>query len=87
MLGVRLDKELEQRLAALAKKADRSKSYLAKEALRRYIEQEEAKAYEKQETLDRWERYQETAEVVSNDSVMTWLDSWGSDNEKPCPTK
>lgn len=87
MLGVRLDKELEQRLAALAEKADRSKSYLAKEALRRYIEQEEAKAYEKQETRDRWERYQETAEVVSNDSVMTWLDSWGSDNEKPCPTK
>jgi predicted transcriptional regulator len=87
MLGVRLDKELEQRLAALAEKADRSKSYLAKVALRRYIEQEEAKAYEKQETLARWERYQETAEVVSNDSVMMWLDSWGSDNEKPCPTK
>ena len=87
MLGVRLDKELEQRLTALAEKADRSKSYLAKEALRRYIEQEEAKAYEKQETLARWERYQETAEVVSNDSVMTWLDSWGSDSEKTCPTK
>ena len=69
------------------KKPCRSSDWPAKEALRRYIEQEEAKAYEKQETLDRWERYQETAEVVSNDSVMTWLDSWGSDNEKPCPTK
>lgn len=87
MLGVRLDEELERRLTALAEKADRSKSYLAKEALRRYIEQEEAKAYEREETLARWERYQETAEIVSNDSMLLWLDSWGSDNEKPCPTK
>ncbi len=87
MLGVRLDEELEKRLAALAKKADRSKSYLAKEALKRYIEQEEAKAYEKQETLARWERYQETGEVISDDSMMEWLDSWGADREKPCPAK
>lgn len=87
MLGVRLDEELERRLTALAKKVDRSKSYLAKEALRRYIEQEEAKAYEREETLARWERYQEAAEIVSNDSMLLWLDSWGSDNEKPCPTK
>ena len=87
MLGVRLDDELEQRLTALAEKADRSKSYLAKEALRRYIEEEESKAYEYEETLARWERYQETAEVVSNDSVMLLLDSWGADEERPCPTK
>lgn len=87
MLGVRLDEELERRLGALAEKSDRSKSYLAKVALKRYIEQEELKAAEEQETLTRWERYQETGEVVSNDSMMTWLDSWGSDHEKPCPTK
>ncbi len=87
MLGVRLDEELERRLGTLAEKVDRSKSYLVKEALKRYIEQEELKAAEEQETLARWERYQETGEVVSNDSMMTWLDSWGSDHEKPCPTK
>jgi predicted transcriptional regulator len=87
MLGVRLDKQLEERLSALAERTNRSKSYLAKEALKRFIEQEESKEYEKQETLARWERYQETGEVVSNDSMMEWLDSWGSDQEKPCPVK
>jgi predicted transcriptional regulator len=87
MLGVRLDKQLEERLNALAEKTNRSKSYLAKEALKRYIEQEEAKAYETQETLARWEHYQETGELVSNDSMMDWLDSWGTEQEKSCPVK
>ncbi len=87
MLGVRLDEQLEERLNALAEKTNRSKSYLAKEALTRYIEQEESKEYEKQETLARWERYQETGEVVNNDSMVEWLDSWGSEQEKPCPVK
>lgn len=87
MLGVRLDEQLEQRLNALAERTHRSKSYLAKEALRRYIEEEEVKEYEKQEALMRWEHYQETGEVISNDAMMEWLDSWGTDQEKPCPVK
>ena len=87
MLGVRLDEQLEQRLSALAEKTNRSKSYLAKEALIRYIEAEEGKEHEKQETLMRWEAYQETGEVVSNEAMTEWLDSWGSDEEKACPAR
>ena len=87
MLGVRLDEQLEKRLDALSEKTNRSKSYLAKEALIRYIEAEETKDYEKQKTLARWEEYQETGEVVSNESVLEWLDTWGSDKEKACPVK
>ncbi len=37
MLGVRLEPELELRLNLLAKKTRRSKSFLAKEALRDYM--------------------------------------------------
>jgi len=87
MLGVRLDEHLEQRLSALAEKTNRSKSYLAKEALIRYIEAEEGKEHEKQETLRRWETYQETGEAVSNEAMMEWLDTWGSDEEKACPVR
>ena len=87
MLGVRLDEQLDERLSALAEKTNRSKSYLAKEALRRYIDQEESKEYEKQETIARWEHYQETGVVIKNDRITDWLDSWGSNQEKPCPTK
>lgn len=87
MLGVRLDKQLEMRLSALAEKTRRSKSFLAKEALTRYIEEEERKQRENELTLARWEEYQETGEVVSNDAMMEWLASWGTDQEKPCPVK
>ncbi len=87
MLGVRLDKQLENRLAILAKKTQRSKSFLAKEALTLYIEEEERKQRDNELTVARWEEYQETGEVVSNEAMMDWLDSWGTEQEKPCPVK
>ncbi len=87
MLGVRLDKQLEDRLDALARKAQRSKSFLAKEALIRYVEEEERKHRENQLTLARWEEYQETGETVGNEVMMEWLESWGTEQEKSCPVK
>ena len=87
MLGVRLDKELEDRLNALAEELQRSKSYLAKEALTRYIEEEERKLRENKLTLARWQEYQETGETISNQTVTEWLESWGSEQEKQCPVK
>ncbi|SHE95128.1 Predicted transcriptional regulator [Microbulbifer donghaiensis] len=87
MLGVRLDEQLEQRLTALAKRMQRSKSYIAKEALKLYIEREETKEREKQIALARWESYQRSGEAISNDAVMELLDTWGTEQEKPCPEK
>ena len=87
MLGVRLDEQLENRLNALAAKTHCSKSFLAKEALTRYIEEEERKQRENELTMARWEEYQETGETVNNKEMMDWLDSWGTDEEKPCPVK
>lgn len=87
MLGVRLDEQLEKRLAVLAEKTQRSKSFLAKKALTLYIEEEERKQRENELTVARWEEYQETGEVVSNDAMMDWLNSWGTEQEKPCPEK
>lgn len=87
MLGVRLDEQLENRLNALAAKTHRSKSFLAKEALTRYIEEEERKQSENELTVARWEEYQETGETVNNQGMVDWLDSWGRDEEKQCPVK
>ncbi len=87
MLGVRLSEQLEKRLNALSEKTQRSKSYIAKEALKRYIGEEEAKEKENQQTLHRWEHYQETGETISNDAMVEWLDSWGTEHEKTCPAK
>lgn len=41
MLGIRLEPELEKKLDSLAKETGRSKSYYAREAIRRYIEDRE----------------------------------------------
>lgn len=87
MLGVRLDEKLENRLNALAAKTHRSKSFLAKEALTRYLAEEECKQSEKELAMARWEEYQETGEAVNNEAMMDWLESWGTDEEKPCPVK
>jgi len=87
MLGVRLDEQLENRLSALAAKTKRSKSFLAKEALTRYVEEEERKERENALTVARWEEYQETGEAVSNEAMMDWLESWGTEQETVCPVK
>ena len=87
MLGVRLDQQLENRLNALAQKTRRSKSFIAKEALTRFIEEEERKQRENELTLARWGEYRETAETISNESMVEWLESWGTEQEKLCPAK
>lgn len=86
MLGVRLEPEMEQRLAVLASKTKRTKSYLAKEALRIYIDRLEAEERRRDETLERWEAYEQSGDAITNEEMMRWLDSWGSDTEKACPT-
>ena len=87
MLGIRIDESLEHRLDALALRTQRSKSFLAKAALLRYIEEEERKQYENDLTVARWEEYQETGETISHEAMTNWLESWGTDVEKPCPMK
>ena len=42
MLGVRLDEELEQRLTAVARSQGRSKSDIAREVVRRYVDLHDA---------------------------------------------
>jgi RHH-type rel operon transcriptional repressor/antitoxin RelB len=60
MLGVRLDNELEERLAAVARTQGRSKSDIAREAVRRYVERHdeaflaEAKRQSLQATARGW---------------------------------
>ncbi len=87
MLGVRLTDQLDQRLTQLAEKTQRSKSYHTKEALRAYIDNEELKVRENEIAQQRWEAYEATGESVDHALMERWLNSWGSDQELPCPVK
>lgn len=82
MLRVRSDEPLECRLSALAPKTKRSKSFLVKETLTRFVEEEARKQRENELTVARWEEYQKTGETVNNDAMKDRLKSWGTEQEK-----
>lgn len=82
--SVRLNDEVEAPLESLSKKFDRSKSYLINEAVREYIARqalEDERWLETQEALAAAER----GELVSEDAVHAWLDSWGTDKVLAAP--
>jgi len=81
---VKLDVSLKKRLKAIGDKQDRSIHYLMKKAVEEFVEKEEQADALKQETLSSWEQAV-NGETVSNDEVMAWLDTWGTENETEAP--
>jgi predicted transcriptional regulator len=85
-VGVKLDDELQIRLKAIAERSERSPHWLMKKAISEFIEREETAEQERQLLLERWNRYQETGEAIPHDTVVKWLETWGTEKEAPCPT-
>jgi predicted transcriptional regulator len=83
---VKLDPEIRDRLERLGEVKRRSAHWLMKEAITRYLEQEEYKEQLNRETLARWQEA-EQGKVASHQAVSKWLDTWGTDEEcarPPC---
>lgn len=83
--GVKLDARTRARLKALGRLKQRSQHWLMKEAIDRYLDQEETAEQLKRETLERWERYEAAGEHISNAAMKAWLESWGAEQERQCP--
>ncbi len=84
-VGVKLDEELQARLKALGERCERSPHWLMKKAISEYVDRMEAEENERQLLIDRWNNYQETDEAISHESVVKWLETWGTDKESECP--
>ncbi|MGH7916869.1 MAG: CopG family ribbon-helix-helix protein [Candidatus Binataceae bacterium] len=84
--GIKLDSRTRTRLKTLSRLKQRSQHWLMKEAIARYLEQEEGAERLKRETLERWERYEATGEHIRGDAINTWLESWGTEEEAQCPS-
>jgi predicted transcriptional regulator len=84
-MGVKLDEETRGRLKVLAEARRRSAHWLMKEAIGQYLEREEAIERRNREADEAWEEYRATGQSVSHEAMSAWLDSWGTDNEGPCP--
>ena len=80
---IRLPAEIKGKLEALAASTNRSKSWLAAQAISVYVEEQS------------WQIQQIEAAIVLADSeqavwvesaeVEAWLSSWGTETEKPMP--
>jgi predicted transcriptional regulator len=78
---VRVDATAKKRLERLAKNTGRSRSFLAGEAIKEYLDVNEwqvAGIKQAIASLDRGER-------VPHQQVKDWITSWGSDREQPVP--
>ena len=81
---VKLDKGLKDRLDKLSTTKDRSVHWMMKTAIEQYVTREEAVEKLKRETLKRWKEA-EHGNVVSNASVLRWLETWGNESEDERP--
>lgn len=84
-LSIKLDDEMKARIRALAEQRQRSPHWIMKEAIRQYVENEEARSSFEREALASWHHYRETGLHLTGQEVQDWLKSWGTDEETDAP--
>jgi predicted transcriptional regulator len=80
-LSVRIDVDTKRRLEALARRARRSKSFLAAEAISAFVEEESWQLDEIHAGLEELDR----GRGVAHKDVSNWLRSWGRTRERKAP--
>lgn len=83
--SVKLDDDLKRRIQNLAESRQRSPHWIMREAIRDYVEREEARESFKREALASWEAYQETGRHLTGQELHDWLRTWGTDRETEIP--
>ncbi len=83
--AIKLDDEMNNRLKALALQRDRSAHWLMREALQRYLAEEERYEREKAEDLAEYEDYLLTGKAVDNETVTSWLNELASGKKSAWP--
>lgn len=83
--SLKIDDALKDRVKHLASQSRRSSHWIMLEAIRQYVEREEARESFKQEALASWAAYQETGRHLTGQEVRSWLSTWGTEDEKAKP--
>jgi predicted transcriptional regulator len=83
--SLKIDDDLKERVQTLANLRDRSAHWIMREAIRQYVEREEARESFKQEALASWTAYQETGRHLTGDEARDWLKGWGTEAETEPP--
>jgi len=84
-MGVKLDEDVRNRLKSLGAMRQRSAHWLMREAIREYLEKEEAVEARNRAADEAWADYRQSGKFVDHGSVAAWLDVWGTEHEGPAP--
>lgn len=84
-LAVKLDDSDRRCLEELAEYKKRSTHYLMREAISEYIKREEADKRFIQRAEQASREFKETGVHLTFEEYDAWLETWGTDNEKPMP--
>ena len=83
--SVKIDPDLKDRVRHLAEARRRSAHWIMREAIREYVEREEARESFRQEALASWTEYRETGRLLTGEETRRWLRSWGTGAEEERP--
>ncbi len=83
--SLKISEDLKKKVQYLSKARHRSAHWIMCEAIRDYVEREEAKENFKQEALQSWEDYCETGLHLSAKEVQKWLNKWGTNDQHEAP--
>ena len=83
--SLKIEDTLKGRVQHLASQRRRSAHWIMLEAIQQYVEREEARENFKQEAMASWATYQETGQHLTGQEVRTWLNNWGTEDEKAVP--
>ncbi len=82
--SVRLNSDVEAPLEQLAQKLDRSKNYIINQAIKEFVARESMEDARWGDTLEALKSVK-SGEVVGEEDVTPWLESWGNKDEKTPP--
>lgn len=85
--SIKIDDTLKSRVQHVASQQRRSAHWVMLEAIKQYVNREEARESFRQEALASWAAYQETGQHLTGQEVSAWLATWGSEDEKPVPKR
>lgn len=83
-MTLRLDEETSNRLSGLSNATDRSKAYLATQALKLFLDNNEWQVQEITKAVAEADAATPD-QFVDNKSVMAWMETWGTNHETPSP--
>lgn len=80
-VSIRLESDLNEKLAAVASRLDRPKSWVIQQALKEFVDLQLWQIAAIEEGL----RDADAGRLVKHEDVAAWVESWGRPDELPMP--